>query len=52
MIIPEGFRDKKSSTMRIIDAFQEQLRKYGSEAKIKMHGDIPFAAPWWTWLMR
>lgn len=52
MIIPEGVRDKKSATIRIIDAFQEQLLKYGSEAKIKMNGDIPFAAPWWTWLMR
>ncbi len=48
MVIPEGVRDKKSDTIRIIDAFQEQLRKYGSEAKIEMHGDIPFAAPWWA----
>lgn len=48
MVIPEGVRDKKSATIRIIDAFQEQLRKYGSEAKIEMHGDIPFAAPWWA----
>jgi len=52
MIIPDGVRDKKSATTRIIDSFQEQLRKYGSEAKIKMHGDLPFAAPWWAWLMR
>jgi len=51
-IIPEGVRDKKSATIKIIDAFQDQLRKYGSEAKIKMHGDMPFAAPWWAWLMR
>lgn len=51
-IIGEGVRDKKSATIRIIDAFQEQLRKYGSEAKTKMHGDISFAAPWWAWLMR
>ena len=51
-IIPEGVHDKKSATIKIIDAFQEQLRKYGSEAKIKMHGDMPFAAPWWAWLMR
>lgn len=52
MVIPEGVRDKKSATIRIIDAFQEQLRKYGSEAKIEMHGDIPFAAPWWASRMR
>jgi hypothetical protein len=51
-LLPEGVRDKKSATIKIIDAFQDQLRKYGSEAKIKMHGDIPFAAPWWAWLMR
>jgi len=51
-ILPEGIRDKKSATIKIVDAFQDQLRKYGSEAKIKMHGDIPFAAPWWAWLMR
>ena len=51
-ILPEGVRDKKSATIKIVDAFQDQLRKYGSEAKIKMHGDIPFAAPWWAWLMR
>lgn len=51
-ILPAGVRDKKSATIKIVDAFQDQLRKYGSEAKIKMHGDIPFAAPWWAWLMR
>jgi hypothetical protein len=32
--------------------FQSQMRKDGSEARVKMHGDIPFAAPWWSWLMR
>jgi hypothetical protein len=51
-ILPAGVRDKKSATIKIIDHFQGQLRKYGSEAKIKMHGDIPFAAPWWAWLMK
>lgn len=51
-LIPEGIRDKKSATIKMIDHFQDQLCKYGSEAKIKMHGDIPFAAPWWAWLMR
>jgi hypothetical protein len=39
-ILPERVRDKKSATLKIVDAFQEQLRKYGSEAKIKMHGDL------------
>jgi hypothetical protein len=45
-------RDKKSATIKIVDMFQSQMRKNGSEARVKMHGDIPFAAPWWSWLMR
>jgi len=51
-LVPEGVHDRKTATTKIVDFFQGQLRKYGSEAKIKMHGDIPFAAPWWAWLMR
>ena len=52
-ILPSGsVRDKKSATLQIVDVFQDQLRKNGSEAKVKMHGDMPFAAPWWAWLMR
>jgi hypothetical protein len=52
-LIPKRVHDRKAATIKIIDFFQGQLRKYGSEAKIKMmHGDIPFAAPWWAWLMR
>jgi len=50
-ILPPDIRDRKTATIKIVDAFQEQLRKYGSEAKLKMHGDMPFAAPWWAWLM-
>ncbi|MDQ3836881.1 MAG: hypothetical protein M3270_08110 [Thermoproteota archaeon] len=45
-------RDKKSATIKIVDMFQLQMKKNGSEARVKMHGDIPFAAPWWSWLMR
>ena len=45
-------RNKKSATIKIVDVFQSQMRKNGSEARVKMHGDIPFAAPWWSWLMR
>lgn len=45
-------RDKKSATIKIVDMFQSQMRKNGSEARVKMHGDMPFAAPWWSWLMR
>ena len=53
MLFPQGTgKDKKSLTLRIVGAFQEQLIKSGSEARVKMYGDIPFAAPWWAWLMR
>jgi hypothetical protein len=45
-------RNKKSATIKIVDMFQAQMNKNGSEARVKMHGDIPFAAPWWAWLMR
>jgi len=38
-------RDKKSATIKIIDIFQLQLSKNGSHARVKMHGDIPFAVP-------
>ena len=55
IVIPKeelSSRDKKSATIKIVDMFQSQLTKNGSEARVKMHGDIPFAAPWWSWLMR
>jgi hypothetical protein len=45
-------KDKKSAKIKLVDMFQVQLRKIGSDARVKMHGDIPFAAPWWAWLMR
>ena len=45
-------REKKPATVTIVDIFRLQVRKNGSEARVKMHGDIPFAAPWWSWLMR
>lgn len=51
-LIPPDVRSRKKATTKIIDYFQSQLRRYGSEAKIKMHGDMPLAAPWWAWLMR
>jgi hypothetical protein len=55
MVIPhEEFssRDKKSATIKLVDMFQTQLRNNGSDARVKVHGDVPFAAPWWAWLMR
>lgn len=51
-ILPPELHNMKGATIRIIDSLQSQLIKCGSEAKIKMHGDIPFAAPWWAWLMK
>lgn len=51
-ILPPDLRSKKSAAVKIADAFQDQLRKSGSEARIKMHGDMPFAAPGWAWLMK
>lgn len=44
--------DVKSATIKIVGMLQDQLKKSGSEARIKMHGDRPFAAPWWAWLMK
>lgn len=44
--------DKKSAVNRLVGMFSDQLKKSGSEARIKMYGDIPFAAPWWAWLMK
>lgn len=50
----EEFHSKnvKSASIRIIDLLQGQLKKSGSDARVKMHGDVPFAAPWWSWLMK
>ena len=55
IIIPKeelSSRDKISATIKIVDMFQSQLKKNGSNTLVKMHGDIPFAAPGWSWLMR
>jgi hypothetical protein len=54
IILPPGFNpnNKKAATMKIVDTFQEQIKKNGSDARIKMFGDIPFATPWWSWLFR
>lgn len=54
LIPPCGFspNDKKAATIKIVDTFQDQIKKDGSDARIKMFGDIPFATPWWSWLFR
>jgi hypothetical protein len=44
--------NKKAATIKIVDTFQDQIKKNGSDARIKMFGDIPFATPWWSWLFR
>jgi hypothetical protein len=31
--------------MKIVDMFQNQIKKNGSDARIKMYGDIPFGTP-------
>jgi hypothetical protein len=44
--------DKKAAANRLGGMFSDQLKKNSSEARVKMRGDIPFAAPWWAWLMK
>jgi hypothetical protein len=54
LVLLPGFppRDKKTAAMKIVDMFQNQIKKNGSDARIKMYGDIPFATPWWSWLFK
>jgi hypothetical protein len=52
MLLPSGERNAKSAAIKVVKEFQKQIKKTGSEARVKMHGDMPFAAPWWAWLMR
>lgn len=51
-VLPQETHNMKGATAGIVDALQGQLKKYGSGARIKLHKDIPFAAPWWAWLMK
>ena len=54
LLLPPDFlhKNKKAATIKIVDTFQDQIKKNGSDARIKMFGDIPFATPWWSWLFR
>jgi len=54
LLLPPGFspKDKKAARIKIVDTFQDQIKKDGSDARIDMYGDIPFATPWWSWLFR
>jgi len=37
-------KNKKAATLKIVDTFQDQIKKNGSDARIKMYGDVPVAA--------
>ena len=54
LLLPPNYsqKNKKAATLKIVDTFQDQIKKNGSDARIKMFGDIPLAAGWWSWLLR
>ena len=54
LALPPGFpiHNKKAAATKIVDMFQNQVKLNGSDARIKMYGDIPYATPWWSWLFR
>ena len=54
LLLPPNFshKSKNAATMKIVDTFQDQIKKNGSDARIKMYGDVPVAAGWWSWLLR
>jgi hypothetical protein len=45
-------KNKKTATLKIVDTFQDQIKKNDSDARIKMYGDVPIAAGWWSWLLK
>ena len=45
-------KNKRAARLKIVDTFQDQIKKNGSDARIKMFGDIPIAAGWWSWLLK
>lgn len=51
LIVPGAMRNPKRATSELVEALQAQLKKYGTDAKIKLHGSHPFAARWFAWLM-
>jgi hypothetical protein len=52
MVLSPQERNRKSAEMKLVDLFQDQLQKNSSSARIRLYGDMPFAAPWWSWLMK
>jgi hypothetical protein len=45
-------KNKKAATLKIVDTFQDQIKKNGSDARIRMYGDVPIATGWWSWLLK
>jgi hypothetical protein len=44
---------RKSVAVKIVGRLSITNEKECTEARVKMHGgNIPFAAPWWSWPMR
>src|SRR5919206_5071966 len=43
LLLPPNYshKNKKDATLKIVDTFQDQIKKNGSDARIKMFGDIP-----------
>jgi hypothetical protein len=54
LLLPQNYshKNKKAARLKIVDTFQDQIKKNGSDARIKMFGDIPIAASWWSWLLK
>jgi hypothetical protein len=54
LALPLGFppQNKKAAAIKIVDLFQNQVKLNGSDARIKMYGDVPLAATWWSWLLK
>ena len=50
LLLPYNVRNKKAATIKMVDTFQEQIKKNSSDARVKMFGDVPLAAGWWSWL--
>jgi hypothetical protein len=54
LLLPSNIphKNKKAATLKIVDTFQDQIKKNGSDARIKMYGDVPIATGWWSWLLK
>ena len=53
LLLPNSiYENKKAATVNIVDTLQDKIKKDGSDARIKMFGDIPAAAGLWSWLLR